>query len=96
MLMLAASIAFAEIDNETAELIDLVEQIKEVQEQKQTQNVVNEYVSQRLYQFEIQPKFMASKLAYRNTFMWYIWNDYEEAKGFNKLEIGEQIYKLTK
>jgi len=96
ILMLTASFVFAEIDNDTAELIDLVEQIKEVKEQKEVFDTVNQYVSQRLFQLELQPKFMASRLAYRNTFMWYIWNDFDEANGVKKLEIAEQIFNLTK
>ncbi len=94
--MFMASFVFAEIDNDTAELIDLVEQIKEVKEQKEVVDTVNQYVSQRLFQLELKPKFMASRLAYRNTFMWYIWNDFDEANGVKKLEIAEQIFNLTK
>lgn len=94
--MLMASFVFAEVDNDTAELIDLVEQIKEVKEQKEVVDTANQYISQRLFQLELKPKFMASRLAYRHTFMWYIWNDYDEAKGFEKLELGEQIFNLTK
>ena len=96
ILILMASFVFAEIDNETAELIDLVEQIKEVKEQKEVFDTVNQFISQRLFQLELQPKFMASRLAYRNTFMWYIWNDFDEANGVKKLEIAEQIFNLTK
>jgi len=110
--MLMASFVFAEIDNDTAELIALVEQVKAVKEVKTQVEITNginsikehsdslvviqDYISQRLFQLELHPKFMASRLAYRNTFMWYIWNDFDEAKGFNKLEIAEQIYNLTK
>ena len=110
--MLMASFVFAEIDNDTAELIALVEQVKAVKEvktqveitnginsikeQSDSLVVVQDYVSQRLFQLELKPKFMASRLAFPNTYLWYIWNDYEEAKGFNKLEIAEDINNLTK
>ncbi|MBP3358416.1 MAG: hypothetical protein J6K91_05840 [Opitutales bacterium] len=74
----------------------LATNIKQANEQIETLETANQYISQRLFQLELHPKFMASRLAYRNTFIWYIWNDFDEAKGFNKLEIAEQIYNLTK
>lgn len=110
-ILLSATALIANADD-TAELIALVEQVQEVKEtsanvalatnlkqaneQIETLETANQYISQRLFQLELQPKFMASRLAYRNTFIWYIWNDYDKANGFEKLGIGEQIFNLTK
>lgn len=110
IIFLSASVALA--DRDIAELVALVEQVnqsqetsanvalatnlKQANEQIETLDTANQYISQRLFQLELHPKFMASRLAYRNTFIWYIWNDFDEAKGFNKLEIAEQIFNLTK
>ncbi len=93
ILILIASFVFADVDNEMAELVDLAEQIKEVNRQKE---ITDYFISQRIYQLETQPKFMASRLAFPNTYLWYIWNDFDEATGFNKLEIAEDINNLTK
>ena len=91
-ILLSATVLVVNADD-TTDLLEVLETNNAINEQKE---VVDYYISQRIYQLETQPKFMASKLSYCNTFMWYIWNDYEEAKGFNKIELGEQIYKLTK
>lgn len=94
-ILLSATALVAKAED-TVDLLEVLEVNNAIKEQKEVVDTVNQYVSQRLFQLELKPKFMASRLAYRNTFMWYIWNDFDEATGFNKLELGEQIHKLTK
>ena len=91
-ILLSATVLVVNADD-TTDLLEVLETNNAINEQKE---VVDYYISQRIYQLETQPKFMASRLAYRNTFMWYIWNDFDKATGFNKLEIAEQIFNLTK
>ena len=94
-ILLSATALVVNADD-TADLLEVLEVNNAINEQKEVIDTVNQYISQRLFQLELKPKFMASRLAFPNTYLWYIWNDYEEAKGFNKLEIAEDINNLTK
>lgn len=103
-ILLSASALVVNADD-TADLLEVLEVNKTIKvlevnktinEQKEVIDTVNQYISQRLFQLELKPKFMASRLAFPNTYLWYIWNDYDKAKGFNKLEIAEDINNLTK
>ena len=93
---MACVFASAFDDVETLEILDDVERLNDVKQHQEQKNVVDYYVEQRTTQFENSRGFIASKLSHRNTFLWYIWNDYEAAKGFEKIKIGEQIYDLTR
>ena len=53
------------------------------------------YVGLRIFQFESKPAFMRTRFAERHTFLWYVWNDYEGARGFEKLEFGKTIDSLS-
>lgn len=94
-ILLSATALVANADD-TADLLEVLEVNNAINEQKEVIDTVNQYISQRLFQLELKPKFMASRLAFPNTYLWYIWNDYDKAKGFNKLEIAEDINNLTK
>ena len=94
-ILLSATALVVNADD-TADLLEVLEVNNAINEQKEVIDTVNQYISQRLFQLELKPKFMASRLAFPNTYLWYIWNDYDKAKGFNKLEIAEDINNLTK
>lgn len=54
------------------------------------------YVGLRIFQFEVSPAFMGTRLAYPNTLLWYLWNEYDTAQGFEKLRIGARIQRLSR
>ena len=81
-----------------ADLLALAEQADAAVQAAEARAVVAEagrYVELRVFQLEANPAFMGTRFAYPNTFLWYIWNDYDAAQGFEKLHIGEQIEKFS-
>lgn len=82
-----------------SDLLTLAEQaefVAETNEQRATVSTADLYVELRLFQIEVNPAFMRSRLAGANTFLWYLWNDYEAAQGFEKLRIGARIQRLSR
>lgn len=50
---------------------------------------VENYIGQRLWYLGATSGFLNAATAYKNTYFWYLWRDFERASGFEKLELGE-------
>lgn len=75
--------------DENGELLQLAEISKEA-------DVYSDYCGLRLQQMEFSAPLQRSRLADCNTFIWYLWNDVDEAKGnIGKFNATEPIYNLT-
>ena len=81
--------------DDTTDMLSLVEHIDAVKQMDAAATEGNRYVGLRLYQMESKTGFMRTRFAECNTFLWYIWNDYEAARGFEKLEFGKSIERLS-
>ena len=56
----------------------------------------SDYCGLRLQQMEFSAPLQRSRLADCNTFIWYLWNDVDAAKGnIGKFNATEPIYNLT-
>ena len=78
-------------------LADTINSINSVNNTADLTKIISTYTDLRLFQLETTPSFFKSKLSYNNTYMWYMWNNYENADSkFEKINIGERIEKINK
>lgn len=70
-------------------------EVKNYNETKVVLNDVNRYIDLSIFKLEVTPSFFISANSFMHTHAWYLWKNYEKAKGFNKIKIGEQIKKIS-
>ncbi len=81
IIFFSASVLFAnETDNELAQLTEEIDR----------------YVELKLQTYQADPDFYSTRFAMQHTFAWYLWNNFDSAEGFRKLQIAERILKLSK
>lgn len=78
--------------DDTAELIALLSDLREAREMRA---IAQNYVEAKTVLLEADAGFSAARFARPNTFLWYLFNDYENAAGFEKLRLGARIKKLS-
>ena len=77
------------------EMIDLLNLVDTYNQSKELKVEVDRYIETTIFKWEVTPKFFRSNNSHRNTFTWYIWKEYEKAKGFEKINYGKQLNKIS-
>ncbi len=81
--------AFADELDDMLEIVAVAKQVKDVRDGLEVRAEVENYVGQRLWLIGEKFGWTDAATAFRNTFYWYLWRDFQKATGFEKLEIGE-------
>lgn len=94
-LFLILSVQFLFADNYT-DMIDLIDLNKHIEKSMSYYKEAQRYVDLKIFEYETSYSFMKTRLSQSHTFMWYIWNDYDNSTGFTKLDNAKLIFKLSK
>jgi hypothetical protein len=89
-LIISSCILFAQDD-----MVDLLNLVDTYKQSKELKVEVDRYVETTIFKWEATPKFFRSNNSYRNTFTWYMWKEYEKAEGFEKINYGKQLNKIS-
>jgi hypothetical protein len=77
------------------DMVDLLNLVDIYNQSKELKVEVDRYVETTIFKWEVTPKFFRSNSSYRNTFTWYMWKEYEKAEGFEKINYGKQLNKIS-
>ena len=80
-----------------SEMLDLLELNQQVEEAKQQQQMITDYVDSYIYiSTTTNPRILINAtFAPAYTYLWYVNNDFNKATGFEKLEHFKQIEQLS-
>lgn len=89
ILFLLTTLSSFIIADEYDETYSMLNQIKDVNEGLIEKVNIEHYINQYLWNISQVNGFSKAIMAYPNTYYWYMWNEFNNAKGFEKLELGE-------
>ena len=89
-LIISSCILYSQDD-----MVDLLNLVDTYNQAKELKVGGDRYIETTIFKWEVTPKFFRSNNSYRNTFTWYMWKEYEKAEGFEKINYGEQLNKIS-
>lgn len=77
------------------QMLEIIELNSEISSAVELRSNADRFIESQISIYAQNPNFWESRQSRPNTFVWYLWRDFDRAKGFEKLKIAKTLTHIS-